>query len=473
MKPTEAIPSRQITLVVGALGLLTLLAGCASTPPLTHPPLAHPPPAQTRSASHPPSRPRPSVPLLKGILLDRVIAVVNGSPILQSSLDQEMNLLSHELMARHFTVPPRKIFRRQVLARMVQQKIELEAAHLHGIAVSDQHVSGVLAEIAARDRVPFDQFPEKLLREHINYMAFRNFIRNELIIHRMISTAVVPNVTVTKGEVEAWLRDHPMHTQVDYHLKDIRIDIPTARNPLTVQAAKNQAEALVTELKLGHSFSDIAVADSAGRNALKGGALGWKSADVLPASWRGALKNLPQGGITAPIATRRGFVILKLLGRKVTEMHPIFAREYRVRQIVIRPTPALPGTAVRQRLLKLRRMLMHGAHWRPLAKAYSDDPTVELNGGLLGWVLPKSLPTPYPKILSHLAVHQISQPFLTDNGWVITQVLGIRRHNVTRRIFTQRAYAILFERRLRHEAAHFLHGLIAEAFVHYLVPWAH
>ncbi len=469
MKPTEKIPSWQKIVVPAAVGLAMLLGGCASTPP----PVTPPPPTRSRPTPPPSPRSGPPSPPLKGILLDRVIAVVNGSPILQSSLDREMHLLGHELMARHFSVPPRKIFRRQVLARMVQQKIELEAAHLHGITVSDQHVSGVLAEIAERDKVPFAQFPEKLLQEHINYMAFRNFIRNELIIHRMISTAVVPNVNVTKGEVKAWIRNHPLGSQVSYHLKDIRINIPTARNPLTVRAAKNQAEALVTELKLGHSFSNIAVADSAGRNALKGGEMGWKAAAVLPASWRAALKNLPPDGITAPIETRRGFVILKLLDRKVTETHPIFAREYRVRQIVIRPTPALPASAVRHRLLQLRLQLMHGAHWATVAKANSDEPTVQLTGGLLGWVLPKSLPTPYPQILSHLAVRHISRPFLTDNGWVIAQVLGVRRHNVTRRVLTQRAYAILFERRLRHEAAHFLHNLIAEAFVHYLVPWAH
>ncbi len=468
MKATETTPFWQKIVVPAALGLTTLLAGCASTPPVTHP---HPAP----SLRPPPSPPRsqPVAPPLKGVLLDRVIAVVNGSPVLQSSLDRQMKLLSHELMARHFAVPPRKIFRRQVLARMIQQKIELEAAHLHGITVSAQHVSGVLAEIAERDKVPFNQFPEKLRQEHINYMAFRNFIQGELIIHRMISAAVVPNVNVTKGEVAAWIRNHPLGTQVTYHLKDIRINIPTARNPLTVQAAKNQAEALVTELKLGHSFSNIAVADSAGRNALKGGEMGWKAAGVLPASWRAALKTLPQGGITAPIETRRGFVILKLLGRKVTETHPIFAREYRIRQIVIRPTPAKPAAAVRRRLIQVRQQLMHGAHWTTVAKANSDDPTVELTGGLLGWVLPKSLPAPYPRILSHLAIRQISQPFFTDNGWVIAQVLGIRRHNVTQRIFSQRAYSILFERRLRHQAAHFLHGLIAQAFVHYLVPWAH
>ena len=468
MKPTEKTPSWQKIVIPAAVGLATLLGGCASTPPAIPPP-----PIRLHPAPRPSPRSRPTPPPLKGVLLDRVIAVVNGSPILQSSLNREMNLLGHELMARHFAVPPHKIFRRQVLARMVQQKIELEAAHLHGITVSDQHVSGVLAEIAERDKVPFDQFPEKLLKEHINYMAFRNFIRNELIIHRMISTAVVPNVNVTKGEVEAWIRNHPSGSQVSYHLKDIRINIPTARNPLTVRAAKNQAEALVTELKLGHSFSNIAVADSAGRNALKGGEMGWKAAAVLPASWRAALKHLPQGEITAPIETRRGFVILKLLGRKVTETRPIFAREYHVRQIVIRPTPALTAAAVRQRLLQIRLHLMHGAHWDTMAKANSDDPTVQLTGGLLGWVLPQSLPAPYPRILSHLKVRQISQPFLTDNGWVIAQVLGIRRHNVTRRILSQRAYAILFERRLRHEAAHFLHNLIAEAFVHYLVPWAH
>lgn len=406
-------------------------------------------------------------------MLDRVIVVVNGSPMLQSTLDEQMSLLKHELTARGLATPPEHIFRLQVLHRLVVQKIELEAAHLHGITVSEQHVSNILDEIALRNGVPFNYFPTKLAHEGINYVAYRSYIRDQLIIHRMISTAVAESITVPPSAIRNYLKAHPLGKRVDYRLKEILIGLPTSRNPLSVEEAHNQARAIVAELKAGHPFSNLAVADSAARNALSGGMLGWKTAAALPHAWRHALHHLPVDAITSPITTRRGFVILKLVGRKVIPAHPVFSKEYHLRQIVIQPTPVLSSAEARLRLLSLRKRLLQGAHWSVLAKAYSDDPTVSMNGGLLGWVIPKSLPRSYQIILQKLHPGVISQPFFSRYGWALIEVLGVRKKNVTQQVLKNRAYNILFERRFSVAADRFLTHLINGAFIHYLVPWAH
>ncbi len=463
-EPTPRLARISLALPLAAL----LLAGCASTPPQTavpKPPVA--PQARTQS------QPKPRTRQLGGILLDRVIAVVNGSPLLESTLTQQMDLLKHELMARGLAVPPRKIFRAQVLHRLVQEKIELEAAHLHGITVSEQHVSNILAEIALRNGIPFQYFPTKLEHQGISYVAYRELIRDQLIIHRMISTAVADTITVSARDVRNYLKAHPAGNRTDYRLKEILVQLPTSRNPLSVEEAHNQARAIVAEINSGHPFSNLAVADSAAHNALTGGEVGWKSSAALPASWRRALRSLKTGQVTPPIATRRGYVILKLTGRKLKPAHPVFATEYRLRQIVISPTPVLSSTDARLRLITLRKRLLQGARWSVLAKAYSDDPTVGVNGGLLGWVIDSTLPPIYRKVLATLPKDQISQPFLTANGWTITEILGTRKKNVTQQVLRNRAYNVLFERKLTAAADHFLVHLINGAFVHYLVPWAH
>ncbi len=447
-----------------------LLAGCASAPP--HQIVPQPPApkrVQTRGqpVNHPPQK------RLGGILLDRVIAVVNGSPLLQSTLDQQMNLLKHELISRGLAVPPKRIFRVQVLRRLVQEKIELKAARLHGITVSEQHVSNIMAEIALRNNIPFRDFPTKLKHQGISYVAYRELIRNQLIIHRMISTAVAGSIAIPASAVRAYLKAHPVGNRTDYRLKEILIELPTSRNPLSVEEAHNQAQTIVAELKTGHPFSDLAVADSAAHNALTGGEIGWKASAALPAAWRRALRHLKTGQVTHPIATRRGFVILKLTGKKIKPAHPVFAKEYRLRQIVISPTPVLSSTEVRLRLLALRKRLIHGAHWTVLAKAYSDDPTAGMNGGLLGWVIAATLPPTYRKVLAALPKGRVSRPFLTPSGWTITEVLGVRKKNVTQKVLQNRAYNVLYERKLTVAADRFLVHLIDSAFVHYLVPWAH
>lgn len=412
-------------------------------------------------------------PPLGGVLLDRVIAVVNGSPLLQSTLDEQMDLLKHELESRGLALPPKRIFRAQVLHRLVQEKIELEAAHLHGITVSEQHVSNILAEIALHNGIPFQDFPAKLEHQGINYVAYRKLIRDQLIIHRMISAAVADTINVPASAVRAYLKAHPAGSQTDYELKEILIALPTSRNPLSVEEARNQAQAIVAEIKAGHPFSNLAVADSAAHNALSGGVMGWKTGATLPAAWRRTLRHLKVGAVSLPITTRRGYVILKLMSKKLLPEHPVFAKEYRLRQIIIRPTPVLASADARLRLIALRKRLIQGAHWAILAKAYSDDPTVGINGGLLGWTIASTLPPAYRSVLATLPKDRISRPFLSPDGWAITEILGIRKKNVTRHMLRDRAYNILFKRKLTIAADRFLVRMIDGAFVHYLVPWAH
>ncbi|EQD53510.1 SurA domain-containing protein [mine drainage metagenome] len=467
MRHTEPTPGHATRWLVLPLASL-ILAGCASSPPRQMVSKPTPPQlARVRPVTHAPKK------RLGGVLLDRVIAVVNGSPILQSTLDQQMNLLKHELAARGLAIPPRRIFRIQVLRRLIQEKIELEAARLHGITVSEQHVSNILDKIALRNGVPFQYFPTKLKHQGISYVAYRELIRNQLIIHRMISTAVAESIEIPASAVQNYLKAHPIGNRTDYRLKEILIALPTSRNPLSVEEAHNQARAIVAELKTGHPFSNLAVADSAAHNALTGGDMGWHANATLPTAWREALRHLKPGQITPPIATRRGYVILKLTGKKIKPAHLVYAKEYRLRQIVIRPTPVLSSTDARLRLLALRKKLIHGAHWTVLAKAYSDDPTVGLNGGLLGWVIPSTLSLSYRHVLATLPKDQISQPFLTSNGWTLAEILGVRKKNVTQEVLRNRAYNVLFERKLTVAADRFLVHLINGAFVHYLVPWAH
>ena len=75
--------------------------------------------------------------------LDRIIAVVNDSVITKSELDQQLVLIKKQLQANKTQLPPESVFRRQVLERMIVDKIQLQLAQKRGIRVDDETVNRV------------------------------------------------------------------------------------------------------------------------------------------------------------------------------------------------------------------------------------------------------------------------------------------------------------------------------------------
>src|ERR1700722_13204481 len=97
-----------------------------------------------------------------GVLLDRVVAVVNEGVVLQSELDLQMREIEARLRTQNVALPPETVLRGQVLDRLVQEEIQQQHADRAGIRVSDEQVNGALEDIAKRQNLTLEQLPQKL-----------------------------------------------------------------------------------------------------------------------------------------------------------------------------------------------------------------------------------------------------------------------------------------------------------------------
>jgi len=70
----------------------------------------------------------------RGVLLDRVVAVVNDGVVLQSQVDGQVAMISERLTAQRAQLPPEQVLRQQILERLVLQEIQWQrAARLDGL----------------------------------------------------------------------------------------------------------------------------------------------------------------------------------------------------------------------------------------------------------------------------------------------------------------------------------------------------
>jgi peptidyl-prolyl cis-trans isomerase SurA len=82
--------------------------------------------------------------------------------------------------------------------------------------------------------------------------------------------------------------------------------------------------------------------------------------------------------------------------------------------------------AARKRLSDIRAELVQGANWQELAKKYSEDPSVEYNGGDMSWVGRGAMVPTYEAMAFKLRKGEISPPFESPFGFHVMQLLDRR-----------------------------------------------
>ena len=102
-----------------------------------------------------------------------------------------------------------------------------------------------------------------------------------------------------------------------------------------------------------------------------------------------------------------------------------------------------------------------------MASVVSEDPGSAAEGGDLGWANPGTFVPEFEKQLAQLQPDEISQPFHTQFGWHIIQLLGRRQFDNTQDMMRQQAFQRLREAKADEETELWLRRLRDEAYVEY------
>lgn len=250
--------------------------------------------------------------------LDSIVAKVNDQIITKSELNQRANVFAQQLRAEKVTLPPRPQFLRQVLQMMIDENLQLQMAQRANITVSDTELNQAVTQIAEGQKISRAQLMTDVKKQGLSYAEFTKNLRSQLIVQKLQREIVVPQVSVSPGEVNTYLRSavNTSQTQYLYHVEDILVGVSDAPTPMELEAAKEKAEQIFIQLEGGSDFRTLAVANSTGQQALHGGDLGWRSLAELPEIFAKQIEGMKQGDLAGPIQTPNGFHIIHLIGIK-------------------------------------------------------------------------------------------------------------------------------------------------------------
>ncbi|MEJ2619623.1 MAG: peptidylprolyl isomerase [Candidatus Thiodiazotropha sp.] len=371
--------------------------------------------------------------------LDYIVAIVNDDVIAKSELDNKTRELLAQMSQKQTNLPPMKIIQEQILERMIDKRLQLQAADRLGLSIDDATLTKAIANIAETNNITLLQLRETLEADGISFPLFREQLREDILINRLKQKEVINRIVITEQDIKNFLAREigSSRQRTAVRLLHILIATPEGASPQDVQAAKKRANEVHQALLDGGDFSELAIRHSDGRQALEGGDLGWVETSRIPSLFTSVVDEMEVGSISTPIRNASGFHIVKLA--EVKGGQKMIINQTHARHILINTNEIVSDDEARQRLETLRARIIDGDSFETLARSHSDDKASAIKGGDLGWTSPGDLVPQFEEQMNAMAINEISQPFKTQFGWHIVQPLERRQHDSTEEVLKNTA----------------------------------
>ncbi len=399
--------------------------------------------------------------LAEDVVLDRIVAVVNEGVVLESDVTTETAFVVSESRANGVGLPDTAVLRERIVERLIDQTIQRQQAARLGIVADASSVNRALAQIARGNNMNSQQFREALIQQGFDYNHFRRSIEQQLITERLVQREVQARVRVSEQEIDDYLKaaENSANKQARYRLQHILVAVPSSANAAAIEAANKKADAILAQLRAGADFATVAASQSDGSRALQGGDLGWRQRQELPSFIDTALDTMKVDDIRGPLRSPNGLHIIKLAEKQVGDGPA--QQETRIRHIFIAGNEG----NVSSRLLSAKDRIQQGEDFSTLAAEISEDPNSANNGGELPWFSRGQLPPALEQAADQLPIGQLSDPFQTQYGWHVVEVLERRVRSRTSSSARSEAENTLRIRKVEQEAERWIRQLRDESFV--------
>jgi len=397
--------------------------------------------------------------------IDGVAAVVNTGFVTRKEIDDRVETITKQ--GGGVTMPDKETLRKQVLERLIVEKIQLQDAEQSGISVSNAELDKIIADIAVRNKLTMADFRATIIKSSSSFERYREMLRDDIIVTRFREREVDSQIKISDAEVDNYIseRTRAMNTpaanpsaaggQEELDVAQIFIPVDTNAGPGTIAEARKQAEALLREARGDVDFLQLGAKASKENPRIKFQNLGYRTPDRLPQLFLEAVRNIGPGQLANTVVkSPAGFHVLKVLDRRVmmaasqaptpevagdTTPRNITITETNARHILLRNRAGLTDADAERRLAGYRdQVRAKAADFGDLAKKHSEDGSAA-NGGILGWMAPGQLVPEFEVAMNRLDIGEVSNPVKTEFGWHLIQVLERRDAQLT--VEKQREFA--------------------------------
>ena len=415
-------------------------------------------PASPTAPAAEPVQDRPS-----DLLIDRIIAVVGDDVVMLSELRSEAAKVELRLRQQgQAPMPSLAVIQKQAFDTLVMNKLQLAEAARLGIEADEETINRALIAIAENNNLTVPDLRSALETEGMDFDNFRDSLRDEIIVRRLRNREVTNRIQVTKSEIDGYLERSGGDGRSAVQLRYILVAAPEGRAEER-EKARVKANEIVEKLRKGEAFAPLAQQFSDDQSGLQGGDLGWLDVNSIPPLFQPYLARMQKGETEGPIASSGGFHIVQLVDVRYSDSNIV--QQTHARHILIRTNEVTSDTDARNRLLQLRERIVNGDDFDTLARSNSDDKASAIKGGDLGWSTPGNLVPEFEEQMDLLQNDEVSQPFKTQFGWHIVQVLGRRSYDATDETRRDQARKAVRDEKAEEALRSYLRRLRDEAYI--------
>ena len=400
------------------------------------------------------------------VLLDKIVAIVDRDVVLQSELNNRLEDIRRTAERDNRELPPPNQLRDEVLETLIMENIQMQFAERASIRYDDDTINRVLGNMAQESGLSFEAYIQALEAQGV-YLQTREQVRQQLTMQELQRGYVNQRITVTDQEIDNFLNSEMGQEVIsaDYLIDHILISVTSADSPQMRSDKLRYAAELVAQLEEGGSITETrARALTERRFALDGTNFGWRKLDQLPSLFANAVEPMSVGQIEGPIEAGNGFHIIQLRDKRGgTEQ---IVKQTHIRHIMLAPNEIRDEQQTIALINELRqRIVDDGEEFTSLARQNSDDATSVVAGGDLDWVSEGGMPIEMESVVDTLEVGEISEPFRSQMGWHIAEVLGRRESDLSSEYTRSQAANMLRNRKFELELQNWLIEIREEAFV--------
>jgi peptidyl-prolyl cis-trans isomerase SurA len=367
----------------------------------------------------------------RGVLIDRVVAIVNDEALTQYDINEQTRAVLAQMKAQKVTPPAPDVLEKQLLERLITERALMQFAKESGIRIDDTQVERTIARIAQDNKLSPDEFRKAVEKEGVVFAKYREELRNEIVLQRLREREVEGRVTVSDAEVDLFLStlNAQSGSDVEYLLAHILVLVPEQATPDQIEARVRRVEEAMRQLRSGAEFGQVAAGFSDASDALQGGNLGWRAPARLPTVFADPVRSLNPGQFSGVLRSASGFHIVKLLDTR-NRNAPTVVEQTRVRHILIKVNEITSEAEAKIRIDRIKERIDLGAKFDEQAKLNSEDGSAT-KGGDLGWVSPGDTVPDFESAIGRLKIGELSAPVRTPFGWHLVEVMERRTQDIT------------------------------------------
>ena len=405
---------------------------------------------------------------------DYIVAVVNSEPLTNNEVRARMQRVAANIVSQGGQMPPENVLAREVLERLIVEKVQLQEAKDTGIRIDDMGVDLAINNVARQNGLDKAGLLAQLRAEGLNEKQFREEIRSQMLLQRVRERDVDSKVKVTEADIDRYLKEqNPSGAQapgmVAADLGHILITVPEGASPAVVAEREARANDAAKAARAGGDFDAVVNEYSDVPLGKGGGSMGMRSLSDYPELFAQAAASAKVGSILGPLRSGAGFHVLKVIEKSQSGAQAVVTQNHG-RHILLRTGDGLNEAQAIARLADYKRRVTSGqASFEALAREYSQDGSAR-QGGDLGWASPGQFVPEFENTLNALKPGEISDPVVSRFGVHLIQLIERRQASLTQREQRDMVRNVVREGKVETEFESWLKELRGKAYVEYREP---